>query len=71
MPPGRILRTPDAVTDLDHIWDHIAADNPLAADRMLDELNIGSLYWQVIRISENCKRNWPMVHIGDSRFAIT
>src|SRR5689334_14073442 len=39
MPPGRILRTPDAVTDLDQIWDHIAADNPLAADRMLDELN--------------------------------
>jgi len=39
MPSGRILRTPDAIADLDGIWDYIARDNPAAADRMLDELN--------------------------------
>jgi toxin ParE1/3/4 len=39
MPLGRILRTADAVVDLDGIWDYIARDNPAAADRMLDELN--------------------------------
>lgn len=39
MPSGRIFRTPDAIADLDSIWDYIARDNPNAADRMLDELN--------------------------------
>lgn len=35
----RILRTAEALTDLDEIWDYIARDNPAAADRMVDELN--------------------------------
>jgi toxin ParE1/3/4 len=39
MPRRRILRTPDAIADLDGIWDYIARDNPAAADRILDELN--------------------------------
>jgi toxin ParE1/3/4 len=39
MSSGRILRTPEAITDLDGIWDYTARDNPAAADRMLDELN--------------------------------
>jgi toxin ParE1/3/4 len=39
MPPGCILRTPEAIADLDDIWDYIARDNPAAADGMLDELN--------------------------------
>jgi toxin ParE1/3/4 len=38
MPPGHIFRTPEAIADLDGIWDYIARDNPVAADRMLDEL---------------------------------
>jgi plasmid stabilization system protein ParE len=28
---------PDALTDLDEIWEYIAADNPGAADRVLGE----------------------------------
>jgi toxin ParE1/3/4 len=39
MSSGRILRTPEAIADLDEIWDYIARDNPMAADRLLDELN--------------------------------
>ena len=39
MPAPRLLRTPEAIADLDGIWDYIARDNPAAADRMLDELN--------------------------------
>jgi plasmid stabilization system protein ParE len=34
MPSGRILRTPEALADLDSIWDYIARENPSAADRM-------------------------------------
>ncbi len=39
MPSSHIFRTPDAIADLDGIWDYIAQDNPTAADRMLNELN--------------------------------
>jgi toxin ParE1/3/4 len=39
MPRGRLLRTPEAEADLDSIWDYIADDNVVAADRVLDELN--------------------------------
>jgi len=39
MPSRRILRTPEAIADLDGIWGYIGRDNPAAADRMLDELN--------------------------------
>jgi len=39
MPSPRVLRTPDAIADLDTIWDYIARDNVTAADRVLDELN--------------------------------
>ncbi len=37
--PGRLLLTPNALQDLDEIWDYIALDNSFAADRILDELN--------------------------------
>ena len=30
---------PDAPTDLTEIWEFIAADNPAAADRVLDEIH--------------------------------
>jgi toxin ParE1/3/4 len=30
---------PDALTDLTEIWEFIAADNPGAADRVLDEIH--------------------------------
>jgi toxin ParE1/3/4 len=39
MPSRLIFRTPDAIADLDGIWDYIAVDSPVAADRMIDELN--------------------------------
>lgn len=39
MPSPRLLRTSEAIQDLDGIWDYIASDNPAAADRVLDELN--------------------------------
>jgi plasmid stabilization system protein ParE len=29
---------PDALTDLTEIWEYIAADNPGAADRVLEEI---------------------------------
>lgn len=32
---------PDALTDLTEIWEFIAADNPDAADRVLDEMYEG------------------------------
>ena len=36
---------PDAVADLNEIWEYIAADNPGAADRVMEEIReaIGSL----------------------------
>jgi addiction module RelE/StbE family toxin len=32
---------PDAVADLNEIWEYIAADNPSAADRVLEEIHEG------------------------------
>jgi toxin ParE1/3/4 len=29
---------PDALTDLSEIWEYIAADNPAAADRVIEEI---------------------------------
>lgn len=34
----RIVRSPRARDDLIELWSHIAADNPSAADRMLDTI---------------------------------
>ena len=34
---GSVLH-PDALTDLTEIWEYIAADNPAAADRVLQEI---------------------------------
>ncbi len=34
---GYVLH-PDALTDLTEIWQYIAADNPIAADRVLGEI---------------------------------
>jgi len=38
MVSGRLQSTPEAVEDLDRIWDYIAQESPRAADRLLDEL---------------------------------
>lgn len=35
---GRVLRTSDAVADLDGIWSYIAQRNVAAADRLIDKL---------------------------------
>lgn len=37
-PVARVLRSPQALQDLDDIWFYIAQDNPDAADRWLDVL---------------------------------
>jgi toxin ParE1/3/4 len=34
----QVLRTPQAEQDLLEVWDYIAADNPVAADRLLDRI---------------------------------
>ena len=34
----RFVLHPEAYTDLDEIWEYIAADNLVAADRVLDEI---------------------------------
>jgi toxin ParE1/3/4 len=39
MASPRVFRTPDAIADLDGLWDYIARDNPAAADRVPDELH--------------------------------
>jgi toxin ParE1/3/4 len=36
--PGRILRTSEALRDLDEIWDYIAHDSVTSADKLLDDL---------------------------------
>ena len=35
---GRVLRTTQAVADLDGIWSYIAKENVAAADRLIDRL---------------------------------
>jgi toxin ParE1/3/4 len=39
MPTPQLFRTLEAIADLDEIWGHIALDNIIAADHLLDELN--------------------------------
>jgi toxin ParE1/3/4 len=36
--PSLLLRTTEAIADLDGIWDYISRDSVEAADRVLDEL---------------------------------
>ncbi len=36
--PARYILSPEALDDLQGIWDFIGADNPDAADRVVDEL---------------------------------
>ena len=50
---------PDACTDLDEIWEYIAADNQDAADRVLEEIH------QAIRALV------PFPHQGHSRSDLT
>lgn len=38
MPSAQLFRTPEAIDDLDAVWDYIAQDSLQAADRFLDEL---------------------------------
>lgn len=37
--PGRVTRTDQAEQDLLEIWAYVAADNPRAADRLLDRID--------------------------------
>ena len=52
---GRVTRTPRASADLDDIWLHVALDNPLAADRLID------------RIVARCRRLAEHPHLGPAR----
>jgi toxin ParE1/3/4 len=36
---ARIIRTPEALNDLAEIWEYIGANNPGAADRLLDNID--------------------------------
>lgn len=36
---ARIIRTPEALNDLAEMWEYIGANNPDAADRLLDNIN--------------------------------
>ena len=51
----QVLKRPQAETDLDDIWWHIAQDNPDAADRLLDN------------IDERCATLAQFPYIGTSR----
>ena len=51
----QVLKRPQAETDLDDIWWHIAQDNPDAADRVLD------------MIEERCQTLAQFPYIGTSR----
>lgn len=53
--PRRLFRTRRARQDLIEIWSHIAAENPAAADTLLD------------RIDENCTRLTRHPHVGPAR----
>jgi plasmid stabilization system protein ParE len=50
---------PEAVNDLEEIWDYVAADNLEAADRVLDELY------------DTIKSLVPFPHIGHIRLDLT
>ena len=50
---------PDALTDLDEIWEYIAADNPGAAGRVLEEI------YEAIRALV------PFPQVGHSRSDLT
>jgi toxin ParE1/3/4 len=39
MPAPRVFRTPEASADVDAIWEYIANENLVAADRIIEELN--------------------------------
>ncbi|MGA2938344.1 MAG: type II toxin-antitoxin system RelE/ParE family toxin [Syntrophobacteraceae bacterium] len=51
----QVLKRPQAETDLDEIWWHIAQDNPDNADRFLD------------KIEERCQALAQFPHMGTSR----
>lgn len=51
----QVLKRPQAETDLDDIWWHIAQDNPDAADRLLDT------------IDERCRTLAQFPYIGTGR----
>jgi toxin ParE1/3/4 len=63
MPSHRIFRTPDAITDLDGIWDYIAGDNPAAADRVMDELDE-----QFMLLSKNPEMGERQPFLADGSF---
>jgi toxin ParE1/3/4 len=60
---GRLLRTPEAISDLDEIWDYIARDSELAADRMLDQLNE-----RFVLLSDNPEIGELQPHLADGTY---
>lgn len=64
---GRILRTPDALADLDGIWSYIAARNIAAADRLIDKL-----YARFLLLADHplSGERQPLLADGDYRRAV-
>jgi toxin ParE1/3/4 len=60
---GRLLRTPEAISDLDAIWDYIARDSVLAADRMLDQL-----HERFVLLSDNPEIGELQPHLADGEY---
>lgn len=63
MSPPRVLRTPEAIADLDEIWYYIAGDAPAAADQLLDEL-----YKRFALLSKNPEIGERQPSLADGRY---
>lgn len=61
---GRVLRTPQALADLDEIWSYIAKRNLSAADRLLDRLY--ARFQKLAEYPDSGERQ-PLLRNGDYR----
>ena len=60
---GRVLRTTQALEDLDAIWSYIARDNVTAADRLIDRL-----YERFVVLADHPKSGERQLHLSDGRY---
>jgi toxin ParE1/3/4 len=60
---GRVLRTTQALEDLDAIWSYIARDNVTAADRLVDRL-----YERFVLLAEFPESGELQPHLSDGRY---
>ncbi|HYO25435.1 MAG TPA: type II toxin-antitoxin system RelE/ParE family toxin [Lacipirellulaceae bacterium] len=60
---GRVLRTPQALEDLDDLWSYIARDSLAAADRMIDQL-----YERFVLLSNNTELGERQPRLADGAY---